>query len=115
MASQIEFYKRCIKKLLSEYESFKSPWSNVELLFDDERMSYMAVRVGWLKYKRIHLCLVHIDILGEKMVIQCNNTENQVMTELLEMGIPREKISCGFLPPEARIDMEKHSRETIGV
>jgi len=37
------------------------------------------------------------------------------MTELLEMGIPREKISCGFLPPEARIDMEKHSRETIGV
>ena len=115
MASQIDFYKRCIKKLLSEYDSFKSPWSNVELLFDDERMTYMAVRVGWSKYKRIHLCLVHIDILGEKMVIQCNNTENQVMTELLEMGIPRENIVFGFIPPENRIDMEKHSRETIGV
>ncbi|MEK8019449.1 MAG: XisI protein [Candidatus Parabeggiatoa sp.] len=102
MASQIDFYKRCIKKLLFEYDSFKSPGSNVELLFDDERMRYMAVRVGWSKYKRIHLCLVHIDILGEKMVIQCNNTENQVMTELVEMGIPMENISCGFLPHEAQ-------------
>ncbi len=101
MASQIDFYKRCIKKLLSEYDSFKSPCSNVELLFDDERMSYMAVRIGWLKHKRIHLCLAHIDILGEKMIIQCNNTENLVVTELVEMGIPKENISCGFIPPEA--------------
>jgi len=83
MVSQIDFYKRCIKKLLSSSEPLKSPWSNVELLLDDERMSYMAVRVGWLKHKRIHLCLVHIDILGDKMVIQCNNTENLVVTELV--------------------------------
>jgi hypothetical protein len=103
MASQIDFYKHCIKKLLSEYEPLKSPWSNIELLFDDERMSYMAMRVGWLKHKRIHLCLVHIDILGDKMVIQCNNTENMVVTELVEMGIPKENISCGFIPPEAQI------------
>ncbi len=108
MASQIDFYKRCIKKLLFECESFKSPWANVELLFDDERMSYMAVRVGWLKHKRIHLCLVHIDILGDTMVVQCNNTENLVVTELVEMGIPTEKISCGFIPPEAQKDMENH-------
>jgi hypothetical protein len=105
MASKIDFYKRCIKQLLAEYESFKSPCPHVELLFDDERMSYMAVRVGWLKDKHLHLCLVHIDILDDTLVVQCNNTENLVVTQLVEMGIPREKISCGFIPPEARKDM----------
>jgi hypothetical protein len=112
MASQIDFYKRCIKTLLSEYESFTSPWSKVELIFDDERMSYMVVRVGWLKHKRIHLCLVHIDILGEKMLIQCNNSENKVVTELVEMGIPKQNISCGFLPPETQTHLENHSINT---
>jgi len=115
MAFQIDFYKHCIKKLLFECESFKSPWANVELLFDDERMSYMTVRVGWAKQKRIHLCLVHIDILGDAIIVQCNNTENLVVSDLVEMGIPREKISCGFIPPEAQKDMENYSRETASV
>lgn len=60
MEKTIEFYKSCIKKLLSAYELLKTEWSEVELIFDDERMRYV------------------------------------------EMGIPKEKICLGFLPPEVR-------------
>ncbi len=102
MESTLAFYQQCIRTVLTQYESLHTKSSQIELLFDDERMRYMAIRVGWLKHKRIHLCLVHIDICDETIMIQCNNTEDMVATELVDMGIPRENIGLGFIPPEAR-------------
>jgi hypothetical protein len=45
---------------------------------------------------------IKIDICDEMIVIQCNNTEDLIATELEEMGIPQHKICLGFLPPEVR-------------
>lgn len=90
---------RAIKKVLAPYESLTTEHSQVELLFDDERMRYMVVRVGWFGHKRIHLCLLHIDIHGDKVIIQCNNTEDLIATELVALGIPRDKNCLGFIPP----------------
>jgi hypothetical protein len=98
MEKTIEFYKNCIKKVLSRYESLKTNDSLIELIFDDERMRYMAVWIGWQKYKRIHQSAVHIDILDDKIVIQYNDTEDLIDSELIDMGIPKEKISLGFIP-----------------
>lgn len=103
MERTLIFYKNCVKQLLSTYESLQTERSHVELLFDDERMHYMAVRVGWVNRKRLHLCLVHIDICDDMIVIQCNNTEDMIADELEELGIPRHKICLGFLPPEVRV------------
>ena len=100
MEKTLAFYKSCVKRLLSAYESLRTERSQVELLFDDERMHYMAVRVGWNNRKRLYLCLVHIDICDEMIVIQCNNTEDLLVNELEEMGIRRQQIRLGFLPPE---------------
>lgn len=102
MDQSIEFYKACIKHILAEYESLRTEWSTVELLFDDERLHYMALRVGWHQHKRIHACLVHIDICQDRIVIQANNTEDPIDDELIELGIPREKICLGILPPEVQ-------------
>ncbi|MCP4405486.1 MAG: XisI protein [bacterium] len=102
MESQVTFYQQYIKALLTEYQQLRTPHSCIELLFDDERMRYMVMRVGWHKQKRIHVCLVHIDILDDLVIIQSNNTEAPLAAELVDMGIPREKIGLGFIPPEAR-------------
>ncbi len=53
MENTIEFYKSCIKQLLSRYESLKTDHADIELIFDDERRRYMATWVGWEQYKRI--------------------------------------------------------------
>ena len=100
MAEEINFYKQAIKQLLSTYEALETNNSKVILLFDDARQSYMVVRVGWLGQKRIHLCLVHIDICENMVVVQANNTEDMIASELVYLGIPREKIQLGFLPPQ---------------
>ncbi|NJL59529.1 MAG: XisI protein [Desulfobacteraceae bacterium] len=67
----------------------------------------MAFRVGWRKHKRIHLCLVHIDICNDMVVIQANNTEDMIDSELVDMGIPKDKICLGLLPPDVRQYVEQ--------
>lgn len=106
MDQQVAFYKEQVKLLVSKYESLATEQSEVELLFDDQRMRYIALRVGWVGQKRIHLCLVHINIHDEQVIIQCNNTEDLLFDELEKMGIPREQICSGFLPPEVRALVE---------
>lgn len=98
MENTIEFYKNCIKQLLCEYESLKTDNACIELIFDDKRMRYMATWVGWEQDKRIHQCAVHIDICDEKVLIQWNDTEDQIDQNLIEMGIPKNKISLGMIP-----------------
>lgn len=111
MDHSIVFYQACIKHLLTTYEELCTDDSTVELLFDDERSHYMVIRVGWYQHKRIHSCLVHIDICQDKIIIQANNTEDMIDDELIEMGIPRDKIGLGFLPPDVQ-EYLSHERET---
>lgn len=115
MDKKIEHHKKCVKELLLPYESLQTERSKVELIFDDERMRYMAVRVGWAERKRLHLCLVHIDICDGKIIIQCNNTEDLVIPKLEEMGVLRQDICSGFLPPELRAiaDQPEHQPELV--
>lgn len=100
MEPSVTRFQSAIKQLLSGYERLKTEHSKVVLLFDDERMQYMAARVGWLNQTRVHFCLVHIEISDDAVIIHCNNTEDPVASELVELGISPEKILLGFLPPE---------------
>jgi len=112
MENRIAFYQTCIKRLLSEYEPLSTQETEIDLCFDDERMCYLVMRTGWFqKYKRIHRCLIHIKIENEIIVIQANNTEDPIDTDLIEMGIPKEKICLGFIPADFRAYAEQHSYE----
>lgn len=111
MDSIIIFYKQCVKKLLCQYEYLKDGDSQIELIFDDERMRYMAVWVGWYKYKRTHQCAVHIDIVvgdsavvgdSHRIIIQRNDTEDSIVAQLVEMGISQNNISLSFIHPAHR-------------
>ena len=95
----ISLYQQWVKTFLKEYENFGNAESRIELIFDDERMRYMAVWVGWRQRKRIHQCAIHIDIVGDSIVIQCNDTEESIIPRLVEMGVSPDKISLGFIHP----------------
>ena len=100
MDNTIDFYRQCVKKILCEYEYLKDEDSQIELIFDDERMRYLALWIGWYKYKRIHQCAVHIDIVGNSIIIQCNDTEESIVEKLVEMGISQKNISLNFIHPQ---------------
>jgi hypothetical protein len=50
----------------------------------------------------VHGAVIHIDLIGEKVWVQYDGTEEGVATELVEAGVPKESIVLGFRPPEIR-------------
>ncbi len=100
-------YKTIIKTLLSEYEKRQTDWSTVETVFDDVQMRYLVLRVGWHDQSRIHFCLVHIDIQDDMVIVQANNTEDELDEELVALGIPRDKIGLGILPPIVQAQLKQ--------
>ena len=102
MENAITFYQHCIKTLLRRYETLQTDYSHAEVIFDDERCRYLVVWIGWMTSKRIYQCAIHIEICEQEIVIQCNDTEELLVTELIDMGIPQDKIRLGFVSPEAQ-------------
>lgn len=63
---------------------------------------YLLLTQGWDGYKRIHGLLAHVDIIGDKFYIQEDNTEEGIATDLLEAGVPKDKIVLAFQHPDRR-------------
>ncbi|MEH2437549.1 MAG: XisI protein [Nostoc sp.] len=100
----LDNYRRIIKEVLVPYT--KIPYSHAaiecKVVFDTENDSYLLITLGWDGVKRIHGCLVHLDIIDGKIWVQRDDTEDSVTYELIAAGIPKEKIVLGFHPPNVR-------------
>jgi XisI protein len=94
----------CVESVLNEYT--KIPYSHgdfqSEAIFDRTRDRYVLMNVGWDDRTRVHGCLVHIDIIDGKLWIQRDGTEHGIAKELLEAGIPKDRIVLAFKPREVR-------------
>ena len=73
-----------------------------EAVIDPEKDRYEVMHVGWDGVRRVHGCVVHIDIINEKVWIQYDGTSCPVADAVLAAGIPREAIVLGFHPAELR-------------
>lgn len=100
----LDNYRRIIKEVLEAYRQIPYSYADIQCqaVFDNERASYLLVTLGWDGVKRIHGCLVHIDLIDEKIWVQRDDTEDGVTDELVAAGIPKDKIVLGFHPPNVR-------------
>ena len=110
METSVAFYQRCIKQILSEYESLQTDQLSTELIFDDERKHYLVMWLGWNGYKRIHECAIHIDIVDDKIVIQWNDTEELLEDSLMSLGIPKQDIILGTIPTILSDSLSKNTQ-----
>jgi hypothetical protein len=97
-------YRQIIERILSEYAAipyahgdFKS-----EVVFDRTHDRYLLINVGWDKKRRVHGCIVHIDVIDGKIWIQRDGTEQGIALDLEIAGVPKEQIVLGFREPELR-------------
>lgn len=97
-------YREIIKKLITEYAQFKPAYGDIEIetIFDEANEHYEMMYAGWDRHWRIHGSVLHIDIRGGKVWIQHDGTETGVVEELVEMGIPQDKIVMAFHSPDIR-------------
>jgi XisI protein len=100
----LDSYRDLIESILVEYTRIPYAYGDIqtEAVFDRVRDRYVLVNVGWDNGKRVHGCLVHIDVINEKLWIQRDGTEHGVAKELVRAGVPKDHIVLGFRPPEVR-------------
>lgn len=72
------------------------------VLIDKENNSFQLLSTGWINNHYLFGPIFHFDIINEKIWMQCNNTEREVVDELMAAGVEKLDIVLGFVPQEAR-------------
>ncbi len=100
----LDTYRQIIQDVLAEYVDIPYAYGEIqnEAVFDRQGDRYLVVSVGWQDIKRIHGCLIHVDIIDGKLWVQRDGTEDGITDELVQAGIPKERIVLGFHEPEVR-------------
>ena len=93
-----------IRRILRGYAATRYAYGDIhnETVFDEENARYLVVSQGRMGKKRVHGCLIHVEIIDGKIWIQRDGTEEGIADELVEAGIPRSRIVLGFWDAEAR-------------
>lgn len=100
----LDTYRQIIQDVLLEYVRLQYAYGDIQnkTVFDHEADRYLVMSIGWQKAKRIHGCLIHLDIIDGKVWIQRDGTENGIANELIAAGIPKDRIVLGFQTPDVR-------------
>jgi hypothetical protein len=96
--------RQIVRQALSDHTKIAGSRENIqyETVFDRETDRYLVMIQGWEGRRRIHGCIIHIDIIDGKIWIQRDGTEYGVAGELVKAGVPKGKIVLGFKSPELR-------------
>jgi hypothetical protein len=97
-------HREIIESILIEYTKIPYAYGDIqtEAVFDRQRDRYLLVNTGWDQGRRVHGCLVHVDLINGKFWIQRDGTEHGIAKELVAAGVQREQIVLAFKPPEIR-------------
>jgi len=100
----LDTHRQIIQNVLTEYIRLQYAYGEIqnETIFDREADRYLVMSIGWQGVRRIHGCLIHVDIINDKVWIQRDGTEHGIAAELVAAGIPKDRIVLGFHPPEVR-------------
>lgn len=100
----LDNYRQIIQKILTEYSQLPYAYGQLErqLIIDQNANHYLLLTLGWENKQRVHGCLVHIDIINDKIWIQRDGTEDGIANELTNAGIPKDQIVLAFQPADLR-------------
>ena len=108
----LKTHRQLIRKILTDYAKIPYAHGNIQIetVFDSESDRYLLMIVGRDNRRRIHGHLVHIDIINGKIWIQRDGTEYGIANELVDVGVPKNRIVLGFRSPKRR----KHTEFAVG-
>jgi hypothetical protein len=96
--------RQLIESIMVEYAKVPYAYGDFHLqtIFDREQNHYLLMFVGWEGIRRVHGCLVHVDIIDGKFWIQRDGTESGITRELMDAGVTKDRIVLAFRSPEMR-------------
>ena len=97
-------YGELIQEIVREYGNCKPSYGDVEVetIIDPLQGHYQLMTIGWNGQRRIHGCLLHVDIKNGKIWIQHDGTEEGIANRLVAAGVPKDEIVLAFHSPFKR-------------
>src|SRR5262245_19550615 len=97
-------YREIVCRVIGEYARHKPSNGQIETeaIIEPAKDHYEVMHVGWDGVRRVHGCVIHLDIIGDKIWIQYDGTNRPVADELVAAGVPRSDIVLGFHPADVR-------------
>lgn len=97
-------YRTVIEHVLTEHASVPYAYGDIaqQTIFDREGGHYLIMLVGRDGLRRVHGCLVHVDLVDAKVYIQRDGTEDGLANAFVRAGIPPQQIVLAFRSPELR-------------
>lgn len=90
----VDQYRIIIRELIKEYAQYKPSIGDirVETIFDEATDHYALIHTGWTGIYRVDGSVIHIDIQDGKVWLEHDGTNADIADQLVEAGIPRERI-----------------------
>ena len=97
-------YRAIIQQELKEYTEIPYAHGDLKcrLIISEDRNDFLLITQGWEDDLQVHGCLVHIEIIGDKIWIHRDGLEDGIASDLLRAGISKSQIVLGFHPPDVR-------------
>lgn len=98
-----QFYQ-IIYPIIKEYADLPYYDKNLQhkLVISDDKKDYLLMTIGWRNNVKIHGCVVHLEIINDKIWIHRDGLEDGIADDLVRAGIPKNEIVLAFHPPEIR-------------
>jgi len=96
-------YRQVITSVLNDLAE-ASARDDVETLplFDTTHDNYLLLDAGWDGVRRIHHIVAHLRLRNGKVWVEADNTDQAIVQQLLDAGIPKEAIVLAFYSPQKR-------------
>lgn len=98
-------YQSLVKDVLQSHANYRATLPDgytSQVVFDDERGQYLVLDIGWNGDRYLHATPIHVSLIGDKVWIQADDTEEGIASDLIAAGISREDIVLGFRHPKVR-------------
>lgn len=97
-------YRKIVLQVINDHISFAGENSRFQFvpIIDEANDRYALMMQGWQGHKWVHICLMHFEIINEKIWVQYDGTDYGIANDLLAAGIPKDRIVLGFKSPELR-------------
>ena len=101
---KLENYRQIIKQVLTEYAAIPYKYGDIasELIIGQGENRFIIITQGWENNTRVHGCVLHLDIINDKIWVQRDGTEDGIVTDLEAAGIPKFDLVLAFHPQHLR-------------
>ncbi|MBG1257727.1 XisI protein [Nostoc commune] len=98
-------YREIIKNILQSQADYRASLPDAyssQVIFDDERGQYLVLDIGWNGDQYLHSTPIHLNLIGDKVWIQYDDTEEGIANDLTGAGVSKSDIVLGFRHPKVR-------------